>query len=120
MTGGRIGGKLPDETDPSEPDADEVEAVDPLLAEFDVEPESFEDFAARPKTTAVAATEAASTHRVAPESRFRPESDSDMCLDTSASEGAPRPTGPGGGRAGRAEHVRDHLPSVQPMPVSRG
>jgi hypothetical protein len=118
-TGGRIGGSDPDETDPSpEPEADDVE---PLLAEVDFELDVCEDaFAATPNTIAVAATEAAITQRVVPESRLRPSSDRTRGCGTDTSEGGSRPTGPGGGRAGRAEHVRDHPSSVRPMPVSRG
>jgi hypothetical protein len=118
--GGRIGGSEPDETDPSpEPDVGDVESVEPPLAvvELDV---CEDDFAATPNTTAVAATEAASTQRVVPESRLRPSSDRTRGCGTDTSEGGSRPTGPGGGRAGRAEHVRDHPSSVEPMPVSGG
>jgi hypothetical protein len=118
-TGGRIGGKLPEETDP--PPEPDVEDVEPLLADVDVELDVCEDdFAATPNTTAVAATEATSTQRVAPESRLRPSSDRARSCATDTSEGGSRPTGPGGGRAGRAEHVRHHPSSVQPPPVSRG
>jgi hypothetical protein len=117
--GGRIGGKVPEETDP--PPEPDVEDVEPLFADVDVELDVCEDdFAATPNTTAVAATEAASTQRVVPESRLRPSSDRAWGSDTDTSEGGSRPTGPGGGRAGRAERVRDHPSSVEPMPVSGG
>lgn len=121
-TGGRIGGNAPDEIGPSsEPDVDDVKPVEPPLAEVDFGFDACEDdFAATPKTTAVAATEAASTHRVVPESRSRPASDRAPGLGTGTSQSGSRPTSPGGGRAGRAEHVRDHPSSVQPVPVSGG
>jgi hypothetical protein len=121
-TGGRIGGSEPDETDPSpEPEVDDVEPVEPPLADVDFELDVCEDdFAATPNTTAVAATEAASTQRVVPESRLRPSSDRARGFGTDSSEGGSRPTGPGGGRAGRAEHVRHHPSSVEPTPVSGG
>jgi hypothetical protein len=110
---------VPGETDPS-PDPD-VEDVEPLLADVDFELDVCEDdFAATPNTTAVAPTEAASTQRVVPESRLRPSSERARGCGTGTSEGGSHPTGPGGGRAGRAEHVHDHPSSVRRMPVSGG
>jgi hypothetical protein len=95
--------------------------VELLLAEVDFELEACEDdFAATPKTTAVAATDPASTQRVVVESRFRPASGPAAVVGTGVSEMGSRPTGPGGGRAGRAEHVRGHLSSVRPVAVSAG
>ena len=117
--GGRIGGNEPDETVPSlVPEVDEVEPVESPLADF--EPDVCEDLAATPNTTAVAATEAAITQRVVPESRLKPSSERTRGCGTDTSEGGSRPTGPGGGRAGRAERVRDHPSSVGPVPVSAG
>jgi hypothetical protein len=91
-----------------EPDAVDVEPVEPL-AEVDFELDACEDdFAATPKTIAVAATDAASNQRVVSERRFSPASERAPGLGTGTSESGSRPTGPGGGRAGRTEHVRDH------------
>ena len=101
--------------------ADEVEPVALPLAEVDLELDVCEDDrAARPKTIAVAATDAASTQRVVLESRFRPASGPAAVFGTVLSEIGSRPTGPGGGGAGRAEHVRRHLSSVRPEAVSAG
>jgi hypothetical protein len=89
LTGGRIGGSDPDETDPSpEPEVDDVEPVEPPLADVDFVLDVCEDdFAETPNTTAVAATEAASTQRVIPESRLRPSSDRTRGCGTDTSVG---------------------------------
>lgn len=107
--GGRIGGNEPDETDPSlVPEVDDVEPVESLLADF--EPEVCEeDLAATPNTTAVAATEAASTQRVVPESRLRPSSDRTRGCGTGTSEGWVPPGRPWRG-SGRPSGTRSRSP----------
>jgi len=79
-----------------------------------------EDLAATPKTTAVAATDAARAQRVVRERRSRPLAVWVRGSGMDASRRGIHPAGPGGGGAGRAEWVDAHLTSVVVHFVSIG